>query len=597
MRSKSVVVPTAPGVSVRRPMIGVLVGIAVMAAARNGWEAEQKGPAPCRVSGKVIDVSSHKGLSNFQFMLTVDDPESGGDYLRVTTRKDGTFEVKVPKGSLVSAFMWSYGASEYLLDMEWLQGNGHLIVPLGEITKDKGNVVLKVKVRPTTPLTGKVVIRGVPLARATVMMSESTVQTWTDARGVFSFKNAPADKDYELLVLSRDRQYGKLARMKAGTTKTTIALARTITLKGRAIATDGKPAAGLRFYLMPRTGRISFFHAQVSFTTDKRGYYRATGLLPGVEYIATWYDAGDYCAGRATVTAKPHARLTLHPKRFHDDWRTAGNLCIHKNTRCKHLTNFCLDRKDNLLACDAAYSVIRIISPKDERLGIWRLGFAPQAIECRDDGSIVVAGTGHLALLSSTGRVLKQARLPGKAKTATAVAWSGKDIFVCVQRGLGYAIYRLNEELREPTLIIRGLRGCCGQMDFTAKDGILYVAANTRFKVVKYDRDGKKLGSFGQRAAGDKEGFDGCCEPKNVCFDSQGYLYTAESDSRVVRKWTADGTHLGKVGSAEGVRGCVRVTIAVTRDCSKAYMLDTGRNIIRLIRIKPATGAAPDARS
>lgn len=121
----------------------------------------------------------------------------------------------------------------------------------------------------------------------------------------------------------------------------------------------------------------------------------------------------------------------------------------------------------------------------------------------------------------------------------------GNDVFVSVRARTGYSIYRLDADFKNPAVIVKGLRGCCGQMDFTARDGVVYVAANCNFKVQKYDRAGKKLGDFGKRASGRgkavEEAFDGCCEPKNVAFDTDGNLLVAESDACCVKRFSPDG--------------------------------------------------------
>jgi sugar lactone lactonase YvrE len=552
--------------------------------------AEGEGTATCRLSGKVIDVGAQKALGGFGFMLFAQAPDEGGSTsVTVTTKEDGTFEARVPRGATVSAYLYPTflgQGSAHLLDMAWLQAEGRSMVTVGKVTDDRADVVIEAKVRPTQPLSGKVLANGKPVSGA-VFLAPYVSAPRTDEDGRFTLKLAPADGDYELCLVSADRKYGALARVKKGTQEATFTLSRTCALSGRVTATDGKPAGKLSFSLLPQVNGESLYGLQVSCKTDRRGAYTAKGLVPGVKYAANWSDAGDYCAGSASVVAAPGATLALRPKRFRDDWQAAGNIGLHPSTRSKSLTDYGLAPNGNLLACDGPNKAVRVISADDERLAVWRLGFMPQAIECRDDGTAVVAGQGQVALLSSEGQVLKQQPLPDKAETATAVGSSGADVFVCVQRSTGYAIYRLNENLADATLTVKGLRGCCGQMDFTARDGVLYVAANALFKVARYDRDGKELGSFGQRATGEGAGFDGCCEPKNVCFDTAGSLYTADSGSRLVRKWTTDGKYLGAVGSCEGVRGCVRVTIAVTRDGSKVYMLDTGRNIIRMIPMKP----------
>lgn len=260
---------------------------------------------------------------------------------------------------------------------------------------------------------------------------------------------------------------------------------------------------------------------------------------------------------------------------------TRGAVALSSETRCSRLTNYCLDGDDNILACDGSDNVVRVISGDDKLLAKWQLDFSPQAIDHRDDGTTIVAGAGKAALLDSSGRVIKSAAIPGRS--ASGIGCSGDDIFIATRGDTGYEVYRMNSELADQKRIIDKLRGCCGQMDITAKDGVVYVAANCRFKVVKYDRSGKEIGNFGQKGRTADKHFKGCCEPKNVCFDTDGNLYTAESSLCSVKKFTPDGEFLGFMGIVKGIRGCVRVSIAVTKNGDKIYMLDTSRNLVRSI--------------
>jgi len=284
--------------------------------------------------------------------------------------------------------------------------------------------------------------------------------------------------------------------------------------------------------------------------------------------------------------------------------KQTGMLGNTRDTQAKRLSAFCLNQDGNILACDEEKSLIRIITPDNKLKGKWELDFAPQAIECRDDGSVVVAGPGKVALLNQQGKVMAAGELPMAALkfkkgvrptkaeiskqmryqcASTSVGWSGDDIFVCARAKTGYVAYRLDKNLKNRKTIITGLRGCCGQMDMTAKNGIIYVAANTSFKVVKYDRDGKKIDSFGKKGRGKEDYFVGCCEPKNVTVGSDGSLYVAESGTPGIHRFSIDGKFLGRVGQVTGIGGCVRVTVAVNKDASRIYMLDTSKNVIRIL--------------
>lgn len=285
----------------------------------------------------------------------------------------------------------------------------------------------------------------------------------------------------------------------------------------------------------------------------------------------------------------------------HADKGAVGNA---RDTRSRSLSSFCLDGSDNILACDEAEKCLRLISPGDKLISKWALDFPPQVAACRADGTLAVAGAGRVALLDSAGKVLASSSLPvppmpvvkgGKMSKAemesqvryvaavTSIGSSGDDIFVCARGNTGYTVYRMNSRLEGITPIIKGLSGCCGQMDFAVKDGTIYLAANCESKVVKYDRDGKRTGDFGKDKGSKDSYFNGCCEPKNVCVGPDGSLYVSESAQCCINRFSADGKLLDRVAVVKGNTGCVRVTVGVNRDASLVYMLDTSKNVIRVL--------------
>lgn len=97
------------------------------------------------------------------------------------------------------------------------------------------------------------------------------------------------------------------------------------------------------------------------------------------------------------------------------------------------------------------------------------------------------------------------------------IAASDKAVYVAtaMAKGYGYAVWRMDRDFGNAKEIITGLSGCCGQINIQARGGELFVAENSRHRVVRYDREGKKLAAWGKRdrdgAAG---GFGGCCNPR-----------------------------------------------------------------------------------
>jgi sugar lactone lactonase YvrE len=546
------------------------------------------------LAGKVVDEVSGKPVPKIEFQLYVQSGGSG-QQKRVATDENGAFSASVKKGAGVFV-LWNSGGS-YLLDADWLNGGGRA-VHLGPVDSDRKDLELKVRLRPTVELRGLVTnAAGQPVRGASIWHESGTPPVRSGSDGQFTLALAPADKDYDLYAVSgRDRE-SALVPLKAGTKEARIALQPAFELKGEAVADDGKPAANLQcnVFMFLNGHALMTEGNDRSIATGADGRFALKSACEGASYRISWYpglgDNARYVEGQVLVKAQKDAPLRLAVQRFIDDWDAPGNIGINKETKCQALNDYCLDAEDHILACDGARKAVLRISPDDQLKATWPLGFAPQAIECRADGTVVVAGGGKIALLDREGKKVKEATLPGNATTATGVSGSGEDVFVCVQGGTGYVIYRLDAGLGDPKAVVRDLRGCCGQMDFTARDGVLYVAANCAFKVEKYDREGKKLGAFGKRGgAADPEGFDGCCEPKNVCFDSQGNLYTSESGNCGVKKFTPDGKFLADMGRVKTIRGCVRVSVAVSRDLSRVYLLDTSRHIVRLVRPEKKEG-------
>jgi hypothetical protein len=179
--------------------------------------------------------------------------------------------------------------------------------------------------------------------------------------------------------------------------------------------------------------------------------------------------------------------------------------------------------------------------------------------------------------------------LTSRLKIVNAVTVSQDDVFIAcgVTNGYGYAVWRMNHDFEEPKQIVKGLSGCCGQMDIQCRGEELYVAENSRHRVVCYNRDGKQLRTFGGRV-GQKNGqFGGCCNPMNLCFGKDGNIFTAESEG-IVRQFTSAGKAVGAVGGCKLSGGCKNVAIGVSPDEDKVYFCDLpGSQIIVMTRNTP----------
>lgn len=169
-----------------------------------------------------------------------------------------------------------------------------------------------------------------------------------------------------------------------------------------------------------------------------------------------------------------------------------------------------------------------------------------------------------------------------RAKKAHSICASEKEVFVVCPAlaGYGFGVWRTDERFENAKEIVKSLSGCCGQMDVQCCDDELYVAENSRHRVVRFDREGKQLGQFGKR---DREGeganFSGCCNPMNLCFPKSGAVYVAESNG-VVKHFTPAGEYQGIIGIANVQPGCKNSAIAVTKDNARLFYIDIQKSQI-----------------
>lgn len=152
--------------------------------------------------------------------------------------------------------------------------------------------------------------------------------------------------------------------------------------------------------------------------------------------------------------------------------------------------------------------------------------------------------------------------------------------------GYGYSVWSISDDFSEGEEIIGDLRGCCGQMDVQVNDRGIYVAENSRDRVVCFDHEGEEVTHWGHSAREGIRGFGSCCNPMNVAFGPDHTVYTAESGTGRIKQYTAEGELLQVVGSADLVPGCKKVSIGVSKDGNRVFMLDITRDhIVMMDRI------------
>lgn len=199
----------------------------------------------------------------------------------------------------------------------------------------------------------------------------------------------------------------------------------------------------------------------------------------------------------------------------------------------------------------------------------------------------------------SMSRSMSSMASVSRLKRATGLAVTSKDVFVSLPslNGSGYDIYRMSHDLTGAEVVKEKVSGCCGQLDIQCQGDNLVVAENCSFKVATYDREGKSIGSFGDRNRDAKDpekeltGWGSCCNPMNVRCLSNGEILVAESSIGHMKRYSPDGEFLGLIGTAKIAGGCKHVAVARDDVNDWYFMMNTTANNIAVLIPK---SQAPD---
>jgi hypothetical protein len=181
-------------------------------------------------------------------------------------------------------------------------------------------------------------------------------------------------------------------------------------------------------------------------------------------------------------------------------------------------------------------------------------------------------------------------QITGRMRIINSVAVSDQDMFiVCGEHtGYGYSVWRMDHDFGSPKQVMKGLQGCCGQMDVQVLGNDLLVAENCKHSFARFDRDAKKIGEWGGRATGDDDGkcFGGCCNPMNVRCGPNGDIFTAESEG-VVKRFSGNGDFVALVAKRPLSGGCKNVAVAASPDGKFVYCCDKPGSKINIFEEKP----------
>jgi hypothetical protein len=177
-----------------------------------------------------------------------------------------------------------------------------------------------------------------------------------------------------------------------------------------------------------------------------------------------------------------------------------------------------------------------------------------------------------------------------RLRIINSIAVSDRDVFiVCGEStGYGYSVWRMDHDFGGAKQVMKGLAGCCGQMDVQVLGDDLLVAENCKHSFARFDRDAKKIGEWGGRSTGDDNGkcFGGCCNPMNVRCGPNGDILTAESEG-IIKRFTGKGDFVALIAKRPLSGGCKNVAVAASADGHLMYCCDKPGSRINIFEEKP----------
>lgn len=185
------------------------------------------------------------------------------------------------------------------------------------------------------------------------------------------------------------------------------------------------------------------------------------------------------------------------------------------------------------------------------------------------------------------------AQLAKADRRVNAIAAGAKYVYTTTRatKGYGFRVWRSDLDFGNARQIAAGLSGCCGQMDVQCCGDDVVVAENSRYRVVRYSSQGKKLASFGKSSRdGGGEGFNGCCNPMNTRAVGDD-LYVSESNG-LVKLFGNDGKYKGIVGLANVKPGCKSSIVDVSPDGNRVYYIDVNNSAICVLERTHGTKTA-----
>lgn len=158
------------------------------------------------------------------------------------------------------------------------------------------------------------------------------------------------------------------------------------------------------------------------------------------------------------------------------------------------------------------------------------------------------------------------------------VAGTAKEVFIVLAGANGYEVWRTDYDFENGKVVANRLSGCCGNMDVQACREGFVASINGEFKVVEFDRDGKRLISFGKRDRSASDGFGSCCNPMNCRILSNGDYIVAESSIGHIKKFDSKGKFIEVVGKAKISGGCKHCSLGYDEKLNRYYMMNEDRN-------------------
>lgn len=244
-----------------------------------------------------------------------------------------------------------------------------------------------------------------------------------------------------------------------------------------------------------------------------------------------------------------------------------------------------IDKNKTVYIADRGDKKVKKFTAGGEFITEWKTLYIPRAIAVDESGNVYVAEMssitqGLIEKFNSEGKLIKKWTYPGEFVGGVAVSKN----FLYLGNNSRRSIDKFTLE-GELVKSFGKFAVCCGYLDVAVdSEENIYVAELGAHRVVKYDRNGNLIKTWGKPGTTDGT-FCGCCNPINIAVGPDG-VFTSEKSLPRIQKFTKEGEFVTSFGQGAFSSGCSWLDIAVSHDGIVFAVDEDGKRVFVFVNSK-----------